>query len=169
MSGILLAVNFAGVLFALRPDEGANAWAFVALLGTFFLAGSVVVLRKMMESETPEMASLTATAALAVASLSATLFVYAPATLSDFALMALAGAFIVPAQVMIAMAFRLAPAALAIPPQFLQLVYGAVAGYFVFGDVPQQSVFIGGAMVIASNAVMLILQNGRARAESVGG
>jgi drug/metabolite transporter (DMT)-like permease len=166
---ILLAVNFAGVLFALRPDEGASAWALVALLGTVFLAGSVVVLRKMMETETPEMASLTASAALALATLSATPFVYTPATLADFALMALAGAFVVPAQVLLATAFRLAPAALAIPPQFLQLVYGALAGYFVFGDVPQQSVFIGGAMVIASNAVMLILRNGRARVETVGG
>ena len=51
----VLAVNFLGVLIALRPDQGMNLWALIALAGTVLLASSLVVLRKMMESETPEM------------------------------------------------------------------------------------------------------------------
>ena len=72
----VLAVNFVGVLIALRPDQGMNVWALVALAGTVLLAGSLVVLRKMMESETPEMVAITASAALAMGALAVTAFVY---------------------------------------------------------------------------------------------
>jgi hypothetical protein len=52
------------VLIALRPDQGLNVWALVALAGTVLLGSSLAILRKMMESETPEMAAMTASGAL---------------------------------------------------------------------------------------------------------
>ncbi len=160
---ILLALNFAGVLIALRPDRGASFWGLVALAGAFVMAGALVVLRKMAESETPEMTSVTSAAALAFAAVALTPFVYTPAAPQALALMMLAGALFAPAQIMIATAFRLAPAALAVPPQFLQLVYGAAAGYLVFGDTPGKWVLIGGGAVVASNVAMLFMQNRKRR------
>ena len=162
----VLAVNFAGVLIALRPDQGMNFWALVALAGTVLLAGSLVVLRKMMESETPEMAAITASAALAIATLTVTPFVYKAVAAPDFALMVLGGALFAPAQIMLSTAFRLAPAALASPPQFLQLVYGALGGYIVFGDVPTAWIYAGGAIVIAANVFLLVAHNEGVRAEA---
>ncbi len=163
---LALALNFAGVLIALRPDQGMSLWALVALAGTFLLAGALVVLRRMMESETPEMAAITASAALALGALAVTPFVYKSVALPDLALMVLGGAVFGPAQVMLSTAFRLAPAALASPPQFLQLVYGALAGYIVFGDVPGLWIYTGGATVIAANAFLLFAHNGRTRAQA---
>src|SRR5208337_3166911 len=137
-----------------------NVWALVALAGTVLLAGSFVVLRKMMESETPEMVAITASAALAMGALAVTPFVYKSVASPDFALMVLGGALFAPAQIMLSTALRLAPVALVSPPQFLQLVYGALAGYIVFGDVPTPWIFAGGAMVIAANAFLLFAHNG---------
>jgi drug/metabolite transporter (DMT)-like permease len=159
---LLLAANFIGVLIAIRPDQGASLWGLVGLAGAFILSASVVVLRKMAQSETAEVTSITAAVSLALSAIAVTGFVYKPADAQDLALMVLAGALVAPGQIMLATAFRLAPAALAIPPQFLQLVYGAAAGYVVFGDVPGQWILIGGGIVIASNAVMLFMQNGAA-------
>ena len=161
----VLAVNFAGVLIALRPDRDMNAWALVALAGTFVLAGSLVVLRKLMETETAEMASLSTCVALALGALAVTPFVYKSAGFADLALMALGGVLFVPAQILLTTAYRLAPAALASPPQFLQLAYGALAGYFVFGDVPSLWIYIGGATVIAANAFLLYKQYGMPQLE----
>ena len=160
----VLAVNFAGVLIALRPDHGLNPWALVALAGAFMLAGSLVVLRRMMESETPGMTAITASASLALGALAVTPFVYKSAAPSDLALMVLGGAFFGPAQIMLSTAFRLVPAALASPPQFLQLVYGALGGYIVFGDVPGAWIYAGGATVIGANAFLLFAQNRKSRA-----
>ncbi len=162
----VLAVNFAGVLIALRPDQGLTHWALFALAGAILLSGSLVVLRKMMESETPEMAAITASAALAMGALAVTPFVYKAVAARDFALMMLGGALFAPAQIMLSNAFRLAPAAFASPPQFLQLVYGAVGGYIVFGDIPSLRIYIGGATVIAANAFLLLAQHEGGRAQA---
>ncbi len=161
----VLAANFAGVLIALRPDQGMTLWALLAMAGCFTLAGALVVLRKMMQSETPEMAAITTSAALALGAFAVTPFVYKPASVSDFALMVLGGALFAPAQIMLAAAFRLAPAALASPPQFLQLVYGALGGYIVFGDIPSLWVYAGGGTVIAANSFLIFAQHERMRAE----
>jgi len=162
----VLALNFTGVLIALRPDQGLNLWALVALAGTVMLAASLVVLRKMMESESPEMTSITASASLAAGALAVTPFVYRAAAMPDFALMMLGGALVAPAQLMLSTAFRLAPAALASPPQFLQLIYGALGGYIVFGDVPTIWIYAGGATVIAANAFLLFAHNEGLRAQA---
>ncbi|MGA8772124.1 MAG: DMT family transporter [Rhodomicrobium sp.] len=162
----VLGVNFLGVLIALRPDQGMNLWALVVLAGTVLLAGSLVVLRKMMESETPEMAAITASAALAMGALAVTPFVYKSVAAADFALMLLGGALFAPAQIMLSTAFRLAPAALVSPPQFLQLVYGALGGYIVFGDVPTLWIYVGGATVIAANVFLLFAHSDRVRAQA---
>ncbi len=158
----VLAVNFIGVLIAMRPDRGVNLWALVAFAGVVLLAGGLVVLRKMAESETPEMAAISTSAALALGALAITPFVYRPMEYHDFALMALGGALFVPAQILLTAAFRLAPVALASPPQFLQLTYGALAGYIVFGEVPGVGVLIGGGTVIAANAALIYAENVKA-------
>ena len=119
----------------------------------------------MMESETPEMVAITASASLAMGALAVTPFVYKSIAAPDFALMVLGGALFAPAQIMLGTAFRLAPAALASPPQFLQLVYGALGGYIVFGEIPTLWIYAGGATVIGANAFLLFAQNGRVRAE----
>ena len=162
----VLAVNFAGVLIALRPDHGVNLWALFALAGAVLLSGSLVILRKMMESETPEMAAITASAALAIGALAVTPFVYKAVAVRDFALMMLGGALFAPAQIMLSNAFRLAPAAFASPPQFLQLVYGAIGGYIVFGDIPTVWIYIGGATVISANAFLLFTRGEGVRTET---
>ncbi len=155
----VLALNFIGVLIAMRPDRGMNLWALVALCGVVLLAGGLVVLRRMGESETPEMAAISTSAALALGALAVTPFVYKPMELKDFALMVAGGALFAPAQILLTTAFRLAPVALASPPQFLQLAYGALAGYIVFGDVPAIGIYIGGGTVIAANAALIYAEN----------
>jgi drug/metabolite transporter (DMT)-like permease len=151
----VIALNFFGVLIALRPDQGVNWWAGVALAGVVLLSASQVVLRRMAASETAEMPAIATTVALAFAAAAVTPFVYRPMALSDFALMVLGGVLFAPAQMLLVSAFRMAPVALATPPQFLQLAYGALAGYAVFGDVPSVAVCIGGGTVIAANAGLI--------------
>jgi drug/metabolite transporter (DMT)-like permease len=155
----VLGLNFAGVLIALRPDQGANWWALLAFSGIVLLAAGQVVLRVMARTETAEMTGITTTVALALGALVVTPFVYRPMELGDFALMALGGVLFAPAQMLLIAAFRIAPVAMVAPPQFLQIVYGAIAGYLVFGDVPTVAVLAGGGMVIAANGVLIYAGN----------
>ena len=131
----------------------------MAFAGFVLLAASQVVLRRMAASETAEMAGVAASVALASAALAVTPFVYQPVNTADFALMVLGGVLFAPAQILLVLAFRMAPVALATPPQFLQLAYGALAGYVVFGEVPAVAVCIGGGTVIAANAALIYAEN----------
>lgn len=158
----VLAANFLGVLIAMRPDQGLNPWAFVALAGIVSLAAGLVLLRRMNSTETAEMCGISAATSLALGALAVTPFVYKPMELGDFALAMLGGVLFAPAQMLLVAAFRLAPVALASPPQFLQLAYGALAGYLVFGEVPGAAICIGGGIVIAANAALIYVENGKA-------
>jgi drug/metabolite transporter (DMT)-like permease len=162
----LLVLNFVGVLIAMRPDQGMNWWALVAFGGIVSLAGGLVVLRYMGRTESAEMTGVTAATALALGALVVTPFVYRPMEWPDFGLAVLGGALFAPAQMLLVKAFRMAPVAVASPPQFLQLAYGAVAGYLVFGDVPSIAIYIGGGTVIAANAALIYVEN-RARVSLV--
>lgn len=154
---IALFLSFAGVLVALKPGEGFNSWTLLAFAGTLFNAAGILVLRRMTHTETPGMMAMSVNLAMATVLIPA-LFSWKALTPEAVALVFLGGFFFGGGQVLIANAIRLAGAALGTAPQFLQLIYGAVAGYVVFGDVPASSVYLGGALVIAANIYLLAVQ-----------
>jgi drug/metabolite transporter (DMT)-like permease len=50
----------------------------------------------------------------------------------------------------VARAFALAPASIISPFHYVQLVWAAVLGYLVFGDVPAAETWLGAALIIGS-------------------
>ena len=150
---LALFVSFAGIVIALRPDESINLWTLAVFAGALVLAVSIVILRKMMETESVAVTTVITSAILAIGSLIPTVFVYQNMQWPAFGWMLLGGAFFAGGQIAITHAFRLAPASLASIPQFLQLIYGAIAGYLVFGEVPTIWIYIGGAMVVIPTAL----------------
>ena len=155
---LIVVVNFIGILIALRPDQGLNIWALVLFVGTFVLACSLVLLRKMMRTESSEMTSITTTGFLALGALIPAVMSFEGMSLAMFGWMMVGGVLCSFAQILLSNAYRLAPAAYAGPPQFLQLVYGAIAGYLMFGDVPSMWIYIGGAIVIIANITLILRQ-----------
>jgi drug/metabolite transporter (DMT)-like permease len=63
---------------------------------------------------------------------------------------------------LLAMAHRYAPASTLAPFLYQQILYMALFGYWVFGDVPDAAVWIGAAIVIASG-LYLFARERRAR------
>ena len=156
---VVLLVNFIGVLIALRPDQGFNPWMLVLFVGTFILSCSLVLLRKMMQTESTEMTSIVTTAFLAIGAIIPAVMESQSVTLVVIGWMLLGGVLVSFAQILLSQAYKLAPTAYSSPPQFLQLVYGAIAGYLVFGDVPSVWVYVGGAIVIIANVWLIVSQS----------
>ena len=61
------------------------------------------------------------------------------------------------------MAHRYATAAVLGPFLYQQIIYMAIFGYLVFGDVPAPAVWIGSAIVIASGLYLFARERSRAR------
>lgn len=163
----ILALNFSGVLIALRPDEGMSGWTLLLFAGAFLLSGSLVLLRKMMETESSEMTGITTTIALAIGSIIPAFFMYQPMVLPMLGLCIVGGVLFAIAQLLITTAYRIAPTSYAGPPQFLQLVYGAITGYIVFGDVPSIWIYLGGGIVVIANLLLLMKQHHSGQNEHV--
>ncbi len=68
----------------------------------------------------------------------------------DVGLMALVGAVSMACFVCITRALALAPASLLAPFQYASIVWAALMGYAVWGDVPGPSVVVGSAIIVAS-------------------
>lgn len=154
-----MLISFAGVLVAFRPGDGMNQYTLLCFGGMFFYAASVLFMRKLAATESMPAIMLSVNAIVASV---LTVFGGQSYILPDmYALVicaAVAGTSLIAYSIFI-MAMRLAPASLATIPMFLQLIYGAIAGYLVFGDVPKAQVYFGGAIIIIANLYLLYMQN----------
>lgn len=158
-----LVASFAGILLALLPQqgegEGFGFWHLLVLLASVINASSHIVLRKMMaRGESREATALSSIAVLAAGAGAMAALDFGLPGFTDFLLIVLAGLFYAGAGILMPIAFKLAPASLATPPAFLQLIYGAVAGYLVFEFVPPVWTYLGGGVVILANLYLLYHQ-----------
>ncbi|HVY12045.1 MAG TPA: DMT family transporter [Alphaproteobacteria bacterium] len=156
-------VSFAGAVIALRPAQGFDIWALVAVAGSIMNAVVSLVLRKQAPGETALSPAMTVGAIVGVLSLVPAAFSFTMPDAKDAGLLLLAGILYACGQITVVRAFRLAPASLAVAPQFLQLVYGAITGFLVFGHVPSIWIYVGGAIVVGANLYLLYTQNKKAK------
>jgi drug/metabolite transporter (DMT)-like permease len=152
-----VAVGFAGVLIILDPGHGAVTLpAAVALLGATFHALNMILVRKLGARPEPvEILGLVGNALSLVALAPVMLLVWRTPSLHDLGLSAFAGTIAGSGFLLLAQAFRSAPAALIAPFQYSQMLYGILAGLLVFGDVPQPRMLVGAAIIVLSGLYIL--------------
>ncbi|MEK0083492.1 DMT family transporter [Benzoatithermus flavus] len=154
-----VAVGFSGVLVILAPGSGMIAWpALVALAGAVGHAFNMLIIRKIGHNGSAEPLEAVGVVGNALTLLASSLLLpevwLAPGP-ADLALAAVAGAVGGAAFLLLAAAFRLAPAALVAPFQYSQMLYGILVGWLVFLDRPSVRMLVGAAIVIGSGLYVL--------------
>lgn len=155
---IVLAISFIGILIALRPGENVNGWMLVVLLGAIFIGGFAISLRYATQTESTPALTVYIMLFAALAMLVPTALNFKMPTTQALGLMVLAGSFFGMANILYATAIRLAPAPYVSSIQYLQLIFGGLSGYLVFGDIPVIWTYVGGAVVIVANIYLMISQ-----------
>lgn len=152
-----VAVGFLGVLIILDPGQGAfSAPALMALLGAALHALNMILVRRLGARPEPvEIIGLVGNGLSVLALAPAMLLLWRTPSLHDLALSAIAGMIAGSGFLLLAQAFRSAPAALVAPFQYSQMLYGILAGHLVFGDLPQPRMLLGAAIIIASGLYIL--------------
>jgi drug/metabolite transporter (DMT)-like permease len=163
-----IVVGFAGVLIALKPGEEALGVGALAAIGSALsYSAQALVMRYMRRSETRESTifypSLFIFSVTGVAAGESWLSLRAV----DVPLFALCGTLNGAAQICFATALRGAPAASVAPFQYTQMLWGTLFGLALFGDVPPQSVALGGAVVVGSGLYVLHRETMRGRVASL--
>ncbi|MFM2043429.1 MAG: hypothetical protein RLY86_2005 [Pseudomonadota bacterium] len=151
-----VGVGFIGVLVMLRPGAGViDIGAFAALGGALCYSINMLIARGMRGTEKPVSFAFYSTIISLGANGVLTAFVWVPPTLPDIGMHAAAGLISGCSVIALLTAFRLAPAAVVAPFQYTQMLWGVLAGYLIWGVVPDVWLGVGAAIVIASGLYIL--------------
>lgn len=150
---LAVVIGFVAVLVIVRPDfSGTGAAAGLAgqlamLASAALFALSMVILRRIAKSESSGALLLVYFAMVFVLGLPVAIADWKSPDLADLGLMVLTGACSGLGNLLLILAFRYTPAAIASSFMYSQLIWGTVFGAILFGDLPDL-VTIGGAVVI---------------------
>ena len=147
-----ILVGFAGVLFIVRPGSaGFHPAMLGSLVNAVLYALFMLMTRRLAAYESAETIQYLPAvgAALLLTPLAIARWEW-PDTWLEWTVAGLLGVFGAIGHHLLALAHRYAPATVIAPFLYQQVLYMAIFGYLVFGDVPPAAVGIGAAIVIAS-------------------
>ena len=152
-----VGAGFVGVLLIVRPGGGdvPLLGASVALFAALLTACVTIVIRRLGATEKASTtvfwfaaSSLVPLGMLMMAGFASA---HDPATWGVLAGLALAGGL---AQLTLTGALRLAPVALVMPMDYMSLLWATLLGFWLFGELPTQWVWVGAPVIIVSGLVI---------------
>ena len=158
-------LGFCGVLVMVRP--GSTLWTPALLVlapGILAMAVTRIMTRQLSTTETPECIAFWLLAAHVPAGLLMAAFGWPglhavpPAILLALALL---GALNAAAHWMMARAYALAPVSALAPYEYTMLIWGGIAGWVVFAEVPAGTTLAGAAIVAAAGLYNLYRERAR--------
>ena len=149
-------VGFIGVLVMLRPGSGIVEPAALGVLGCAAAAGfSNVLIRRFGATESAESFVVYGNLIAVLGTLPFAASVWVAPTAAETPLLLTAGVLGGLAALAVATAYRVAPAALVAPFQYMQMPGGLLVGYLLFGDLPEPLMLVGAAVIIGSGLYIL--------------
>jgi drug/metabolite transporter (DMT)-like permease len=147
-----VVVGFVGVLVMVEPSgDFVRIGALIAVAAALASALRDVVTRGMGSGDTPTNIIFYTTLATGFAGVASLTFgTSGLPTLTEFAIMSAAGLLATVAQWLLVKALQLSEASFVIPLRYLAIVYGAMYGFLVFGEVPGVAQFLGAVIVVGS-------------------
>jgi drug/metabolite transporter (DMT)-like permease len=158
-----IVAGFAGVLVIVRPGSADfHPAMLLALVNASLYAMFNLMTRRLAAYDSPEtiqyLPALGAAILLAPFALAAW---QAPSGWLEWTLACLMGALGGLGHYLLALAHRYAPATVIAPFLYQQVLYMALFGYLVFGDVPAPAVGVGAAIVVGSGLYLFARERAR--------
>ncbi len=146
-----VALGFVGVLIVVDPLTAYNSAAFYALGGTFAFACALLLTKVLLKSESRGTLMLWNAGTHFTVSLIPALLTWSQPTGWDPLLFLALGAIILVVQPISLQAFRLGEISALAPIDYLRILTGAASGFFVFGEKPGASFWVGALVIIGAN------------------
>lgn len=161
-----VALGFVGVMIMARPIPGQMNLPGVtlALLSALGVAGAMVAIRQISDTERGSTIVFYFTLAGTVLGLAGCfMFGWVTPDLWTLGLLILSGMVGGVAQILLTEALRLAPVGMLAPFDYAQLVWAALLGAAIWGEVPRLTTLVGGSVVVASGLYILQREISRRR------
>jgi drug/metabolite transporter (DMT)-like permease len=160
-------VGFAGVVIAMRPSTSAiSVGALIAIVGAFCSAVLMLVTRQLRGTSQTFLAFSQVCGTLLFGAVVAP-FQWITPEWSHVGIFLVAGVVSVSGLLCANRSLALAPASVLAPYKFTAILFAALFGYLVFGDIPPLTTIIGAAIIVASGLYIFMRERKLARAEPV--
>ncbi len=170
--GTATMIGFAGILIMTRPfGLGGGPATFelgvlIGALGAFFGALVVVAIKQLSKTESTTVIMFYYAFWGAIFSLIPALLVWQTPTLPELGLLILVGFFGIVGQTCITRGVSLAETTVVLPFDYLRIVYAAVFGFLMFGEVPGLWSLLGVIVIVGSTLYILMLEGKRKKAKA---
>ena len=149
-------VGFIGVLIIIRPStDSINEYAILALISSLFVAGIIIVLRRLAQTDNPS-------TIMAYQSLFVTVIMSGPAfylwimpTWLELALTLMIGVLMSAMQWVRIQGMKVAEAASVAPFEYIRLIFATLIGIIIFSEIPTIWTVTGSAIIIGSTLYTL--------------
>ncbi|MEX3950810.1 DMT family transporter [Paraburkholderia sp. EG287B] len=152
-SGVAAAlVGFCGVLLVVRPGGGQSSWLgpMFLLLSAFFGALSIVQIKRIRSTDDSVTTVLFFTLVGTVVTGLTVVFNWRTPSVEALLIMALLGAFATAGQILMTVAFRQADVGKLAPYNYTSIVWAALFGYVIWGELLQPLSLVGIALIVGS-------------------
>lgn len=144
-------VGFCGVVIMLRPTGTVEPAAIVALTGAVFVALAIILVKIASRHDKPvTLMFYTGFVGVFVTAIPAFL-AWVPPTWVELALLGLMGATGAAAHNCFIRGYAAGDATAVAPFEYSVLIFAAIGGFFVFGDVPDLWTGVGAAVIVGSS------------------
>jgi drug/metabolite transporter (DMT)-like permease len=151
-----LIVGFVGVLIITHPGAGTLTYGALFALGNAVLISTVAIaIRRMSATESTETLTLYQMGIMTLCTACLLTFGFHAPHWTDALMVALAGIGNGIAQYWWTRSLSLAPPSAVVPFNYLSLIWAAMLGFAVWGDVPTPGLLLGSAIVVASGLYIL--------------
>lgn len=159
---IVALVGFAGILLYARPfTDGFDPGALVGATGALF-GGLVVICIKRLQSTEPTRVIMFYYAFWnAVFALIPAVWFWVTPTLPELGLLLAVGVLGIIGQTMITHGLSQGDATVLVPLDYARIVYSAVIGYLVFGELPGPWSFAGMALIVSASLYLVLTERRR--------
>jgi drug/metabolite transporter (DMT)-like permease len=148
--------GFIGIVVIMRPGGGLIQWAALLPLAASLSGAFRDILTRHMSAKESSVSLLFYTSlAVTLAGLATVPFVWTPVSLTDWGWFALSGLMVGGAHFLMIETFRFGEAALVAPFRYSGVIWAALLGYFVWGDIPDSGTVIGISIVVAAGIYIL--------------
>ncbi|MEM6780228.1 MAG: DMT family transporter [Pseudomonadota bacterium] len=154
---LAVGIGFVGVIVLAGPEfSNLNIGYIYGALAVLCISFSAIVIRKIGRDEYLPLYGVYPPLFIAVLNAPAGLANFTPVALFDIGLFALYGSFVIGGLLMTTYSMaKIKEMAIVAPFQYTQIIWGVLFGYFLFGDIPVKTTYIGLILIIGAGLYMI--------------
>ena len=143
-----IGIGFCGVLIMLKPSSSAfSLSAAYAIVGSLAFAISLILSRFLRGTSDATLVTWQTIGGVVLGAI-LTIGAWRTPSVAELLELLLLGIVSCSAHLLITRSLKLAPASTLAPLHYTMLIWGALLGYLVFGDIPESRIWIGSAIVV---------------------